>query len=653
MMNKTIGILAHVDAGKTTFSEQLLYYTKSIKNRGRVDHKNAFLDSHEIERQRGITVFSDQGMFTYGDSSYYLMDTPGHTDFSPEMERGIQTMDYAIIIVSAVEGIEGQTESIWELLRKHQIPCFFFINKTDREGADVQQAVHDIRSNFTADVCDITDSLFADGRMNEGLIEYVAERDEALLNEYMEKGYSKDLWLNTLRRLIKTNKIFPYACGSALQGIGVESFLQNLDQLTITEYSSEEPFAGQVYRIRHDEHGTRITYIKGLSGSLKVRDTINYGDAENTVTEKITQIRLYNGRDYKAVDRVEAGQLFAVTGLTMTTVGDGVGALKKRASYEMVPTLKSKVIFEPKVNVKEALAYFKMLNAEDPSLNVTWEERLQQIHIHVMGQIQLEVLEQLVKERFSLNVTFNTPEILYKETITTDTIGCGHFEPLGHYAEVHLQLRPGERNRGITFQNACHADDLSLGNQNLIRHHLFEREHHGLLTGSPLTDVEVTLLTGKAHNKHTSGGDFREAAYRALRQGLEKASNVLLEPYYHFKIKVELDHIGRVISDIGQAHGSFDAPRSEGNKATITGTVPVATFMDYSSQLAAFTQGKGALSLTFAGYDRCHNEQEVIEMIGYNKDADAEYTSSSIFCAKGQGYTVSWEEAEAKMHALK
>lgn len=652
-MNKTIGILAHVDAGKTTFSEQLLYYTNSIKHRGRVDHKDAFLDSHDIERQRGITVFADQGMFTYGDSNYYVLDTPGHIDFSPEMERGIQAMDYAIVIISAVEGIEGQTETVWELLRKHGVPCFFFINKSDRIGADVQQVVEDIRSTFTANACDITDNLLSDGVMSEELIEFIAERDEALLDHYMVEGYSQDLWLNTMRRLIQENRIFPYTCGSALQGIGVDRFLQKLDLLTVTDYCNEQPFAGRVYRIRHDDQGTKITYIKALSGTLKVRDTIDYGVAEHMVTEKVTQIRLYNGREYKAVDRVEAGELFAVTGLTRTHVGDGVGALQERVSFDLIPTLKSKVIFEPNVNVKEALASFNMLNAEDPSLNVTWEEKLQQIHIHVMGKIQLEVLEQLIKERFNLNVTFGTPEILYKETIVTETIGYGHFEPLGHYAEVHLQIQPGERNHGIVFQNACHADDLSVGNQNLIRHHVFEREHHGLLTGSPFTDVVVTLLTGRAHNKHTSGGDFREATYRALRQGLEKTQNVLLEPYYHFKIKVELDHIGRVLSDISQAHGRFDAPKSEGNsKVIISGTVPVATFMDYNSQLASFTQGKGFISLTFAGYDRCHNEQEVIERIGYNKEADAEYTSSSIFCAKGQGYTVGWEEAEESMHGL-
>lgn len=651
-MNKTIGILAHVDAGKTTFSEQLLFDTQSIKQRGRVDHKDSFLDSHQIERQRGITVFSDQGMFSYGGSNYYLIDTPGHIDFSPEMERGIQAMDYAIVLISAVEGIEAQTEIVWELLRKHHVPCFFFINKTDRLGADVQQVVRDIQANLTKEVCNLTDSLFEDGGMNEELAEFIAGRDEALLDHYMEQGYSKELWLSTMLRLIQDNQIFPYASGSALQGIGINNFLRQLDQLTVTNYCSAEPFAGRVYRIRHDEQGTRVTYIKALSGTLSVREIIEYGDAENVMTEKITQIRAYNGRDYKVVDHVEAGELFAVIGLSMATVGDGVGALKEKASYDMVPTLKSKVIFEPKVNVKEALKYFKMLDAEDPSLNVTWEERLQQIHIHVMGTIQLEVLEQLIKERFNLNVGFGQPEILYKETIDTETKGYGHFEPLMHYAEVQLQLQPGERNSGIQFENACHADDLSLGNQNLVRHHLFEREHHGLLTGSPLTDIIVTLLTGRAHNKHTSGGDFREATYRALRQGLEKADNILLEPYYFFRIKVELDHMGRVISDIQQAYGRIDPPQTEGQKAILTGTVPVATFMEYNSKLSSFTQGKGSLSLTFTGYNRCHNEQEVISRISYNKNADAEYTSSSIFCAKGQGYTVSWEDAESKMHGM-
>jgi ribosomal protection tetracycline resistance protein len=650
-MNKTIGILAHVDAGKTTFSEQLLFHTKSIKQRGRVDHKDAFLDSHDIEKQRGITVFADQGMFSFRKSQYYVIDTPGHIDFSPEMERAIQVMDYAIIIISAVEGIEGHTETVWELLRKYQVPTFFFINKIDRVGADASRVVEEIRVNLSEDVCDITEA-FNDGIMTEDLIEFLAERNEFLLEYYLENGYHQELWLQSMQEMICDNKLFPCSCGSALQDIGIEGFLEKLDLLTLTDYENQGPFSGTVYKIRHDQNGTRITFIKALRGTLTVRDELIYGDTENNQFEKITQIRVYSGSKYSIVNQVAAGELFAVTGLSLSSVGDGVGVLREKNNYEMVPTLKSKVIFETNVNKREALQFFKILDSEDPSLNVIWEEALQEVHIHVMGKIQLEVLELLVWDRFQLKVNFDEPEILYKETIETSVVGYGHFEPLGHYAEVHLKLEPGERNSGIRFENACHADDLSVGNQNLIRHHLFEREHHGVLTGSPITDIKVTLLTGRAHNKHTSGGDFREATLRALRQGLEKATNLLLEPYYQYKIKVELEQMGRVISDIQTANGSFDTPITEGNKAILTGVVPVATFMNYNSQLASFTQGRGSIQLVFAGFHRCHNENEVIERIGYNKNADTKYTSSSIFCSKGQGYTVPWDEAEAKMHGL-
>jgi ribosomal protection tetracycline resistance protein len=650
-MNKTIGILAHVDAGKTTFSEQLLYHTKSIKQRGRVDHKDTFLDSHDIEKQRGITVFADQGIFEYGDSQFYVIDTPGHIDFSPEMERAIQVMDYAIIIISAVEGIEGHTETVWELLRKYKVPTFFFINKTDRVGADVNRVIEEIQENLSEDVCDITES-FTDGEMREELVEFIAERDEVLLDTYMEKGYQKDLWINTMIEMIREYKLFPCCSGSALLDIGIDSFLKKLNQLTATHYTKNESFTGRVYKIRHDQNGTRISFIKVLRGTLRVRDEVNYGNVEDSISEKVTQLRVYNGNKYKTVDQGEAGELIAVIGLSQTSVGDGIGALREKVSFEIIPTLKSKVIFESNVNIKEALRNFKLLDSEDPSLNIAWEESLQEIHIHVMGKIQLEVLEQVVFDRFQLRVKFEEPEILYKETIESKVNGYGHFEPLGHYAEVHLQIEPNERNNGIIFENNCHADDLTVGNQNLIRHHLFEREHHGILTGSPLTDVKVTLLTGRAHNKHTSGGDFREATFRALRQGLEKATNILLEPYYHFKIKVELDHLGRVLSDIQQAHGRFDSPLTEANKAIITGEVPVATFMNYSNQLASFTQGKGTLQFIFAGYNRCHNEKEVIDRIGYTKNTDPIYTSTSIFCSKGQGYSVPWDEAEEKMHCL-
>lgn len=641
-MHKTIGILAHVDAGKTTFSEQLLYHTHTIRQRGRVDHQDSFLDSHTIEKNRGITIFADQGIFSYNNSTYYIIDTPGHVDFSPEMERAIQVMDYAIIIISAVDGVEGHTETVWQLLRKHQVPTFFFINKTDYEDTDAASVLSEIRATLSEDICDITNTF------DEELIEFIAERDESLLETYMDNGFDQDLWTQALRCMVKENKIFACASGSALKDVGIVEFLDKLDLLTTTSYKADDVFAAQVYKIRHDESGNRVTFLKIVRGTLKVRNNVTYNDQ----TEKITQIRLYSGNKFKTADQALAGELVAVTGLTSASIGDGIGAISQKTAFEMIPTLKSKVLFEASIHVKEVLRCFKLLDAEDPSLRVFWDEYFQEIHVHVMGVIQLEVLEQIVLERFGFHVTFGEPKILYKETIDNSVRGYGHFEPLRHYAEVHLLIGPTARNSGITFANTCHANDLSIGNQNLVRHHLFERDHHGLLTGSALTDVKITLLTGRGHNEHTHGGDFREATYRALRQGLEKAENILLEPFYDFSIKVHMDLIGRVLSDIQQAAGTFDPPESIGDKVLVKGRVPVATFMNYSTAFASFTHGKGSLSLVFSGYHRCHNTEEIIETLGYNKEADPEYTSTSIFCAKGKGYPVYWDEAEAAMHCL-
>lgn len=641
-MYKTIGILAHVDAGKTTFSEQLLYHTNTIRQRGRVDHQDSFLDSHTIEKNRGITIFADQGIFTHNNSTYNIIDTPGHVDFSPEMERAIQVMDYAIILISAVDGIEGHTETVWQLLRKHKVPTFFFINKTDYEGTDPASILVEIRDTLSEDVCDITNTF------DEELIEFIAERDEALLETYMDSGFDKDLWTITLQQMIKENKVFACASGSALKDFGIIEFLDKLDLLTTTSYKADDAFAAQVYKIRHDESGNRVTFLKLVNGTLKVRDSVTY----NEQTEKITQIRLYSGNKFKTIDQALAGELVAVTGLTNASIGDGLGAISQKTEFDMIPTLKSKVLFDASIHVKEVLRCFKLLDAEDPSLRVFWDEYFQEIHVHVMGVIQLEVLEQIVLERFGFHVTFGEPKILYKETIDNSVRGYGHFEPLRHYAEVHLLIEPAERNSGITFANTCHANDLSIGNQNLVRHHLFERDHHGLLTGSALTDVKITLLTGRGHNEHTHGGDFREATYRALRQGLEKAENILLEPFYDFSIKVHMDLIGRVLSDIQQAAGTFEPPENMGDKVLVKGRVPVATFMNYSTVFASFTHGKGSLSLVFGGYNRCHNTKEIIETLGYNKEADPEYTSTSIFCAKGKGYPIYWNEAEAAMHCL-
>ncbi|MER2190369.1 MAG: translation factor GTPase family protein [Solibacillus sp.] len=634
---KTIGVLAHVDAGKTTFCEQLLYHTNSIRTRGRVDHQDAFLDNHAIERERGITIFAEQGRFVYKGDTYTLIDTPGHVDFAPEMERAIRVMDAAIIIVSAVDGIEGHTETVWQLLRANGVPTFFFLNKTDREGANVDAVMYAIQQELSSD------AVLFDGNI-EGVKEWLAERDEKMMELYFDGHLTDDIARTALAERIAGEQAFLCMAGSALKDEGILEFFEQLSLFTKTQYNKSAPFRAEVFKIRHDNQ--RLTFMKALSGLLQVRDEFTFGEA----IEKVTEIRLYNGQRFESVQRVEAGDIFAVKGLLTPQIGDCIGEEATTKDFQMVPTLQAKVDYTGTLHIKEVMRMFRELEAEEPSLRVHWNEQFQEISVHVMGVIQLEVLAEILRTRFSLAVTFGTPQILYKETIQTVVTGYGHFEPLKHYAEVHLLLTPNERGLGITFSNACHADDLTVGHQRLIEKHLFERAHHGLLTGFPVTDLHVTLLTGRAHNKHTDGGDFREATFRALRQGLEQAENVLLEPYYRFKMKASAEHIGRIMTDIQQASGTFDAPTMTEESVTITGRAPVATFMHYSTQFAAFTNGKGALTLRFDGYDVCHNTEEVIVQIGYRKDADPLYTSSSIFCAKGKGYSVPWDEAKEAMH---
>ncbi|MFW5980785.1 MAG: GTP-binding protein [Halanaerobiaceae bacterium] len=649
-MNKVIGVAAHVDAGKTTFSEGLLYHTNTIREMGRVDYKNSYLDKHRLEKERGITIFSDQAVMEYKGDTYYLLDTPGHVDFSPEMERTLKILDYVIIIVSAVEGIQGHTETVWQLVDKHQIPAFFFINKTDREGADVERVLAEIKENLTRDICHISSSL--KGNLPDKVVEFAAERNEKLLQMYLNDDYSQKLWINQIQKMIKENKIYIAARGSALKNQGICEFLDIFHELTVTNYSNEENFKARIYKISHDENENRISHVKILSGKIKVKDKITYKYESEKISEKVNQIRIYNGEKYKTIDCAEAGQLAAIMGLTESRAGQGLGDIDKDFDFNIIPALRSKVIFDESSNVNEIIRAFRILNEEDPSLKVNWEEDLQELHIQVMGPIQLEIMQNILKDRFGLKVEFGEPGIIYKETIKGEVSGYGHFEPLKHYAEVYLKIEAGKRNSGIVFKNECSTDDLSKGNQNLVKQHLFEKEHKGLLTGSPLTDLKITLLTGRAHHKHTSGGDFREATYRALRQGLEKADNILLEPYYDFTIKVDSDYMGKVLSDIEKASGTFEPPVTDNNKFIIKGNAPVSTFMNYSKKLATFTEGKGMINLTFSGYKECHNAKEVIDEIDYDKDADPEYTSSSIFCAKGQGYVVPWYKAEEKMHCL-
>ncbi|MGV3074899.1 GTP-binding protein [Clostridium baratii] len=647
-MNKIIGIFAHVDGGKTTFSEQLLYHTNAIRKRGRVDYKDSFLDSHDIEKKRGITVFSDIAKFDYKEDTYFLVDTPGHIDFSKEMERGIGILDYAILIISGRDGVEGHTETIWNILRKHNVPTFIFINKVDLLLTDLDEVIKEIENDLNTEILMISDL----NNLTEEEIETIAEKDETLLNIYFEEGYDKELWENALKKLIKENKIFISCKGSALLDEGIKEFLDIFSKLTTTNYDDSLDFKGRVFKVRHDDKGNRITFIKALSGTLNTKDEITYIKDSEEIKEKVNGIRIYNGSKFEPSNTLKAGEVFGVLGFTSLKEGMGINT-EDYMINDLKPALISKVIYDEKINSKEVLSYFKILESEDDSLNVNWNEELSELHISIMGNIQLEVLKEVILDRFSLNVDFGEPEILYKETITGETVGYGHFEPLGHYSEVHLKIEEGERNSGITFYNKCHADDLTVGNQNLIKTHIFEKEHKGILTGSPITDLKITLLTGRAHNKHTSGGDFREATKRALRQGLESAKSRLLEPYYKFKITVPMELIGRVISDIQKMSGEFNEPTNYGDKIIITGRGPVKTFMNYPLEFVGFTKGKGNLNLIFEGYDYCHNEDEVIESKGYNKDADKEYTSVSIFCSKGQSYLVDGKDAKEYMHCLK
>ena len=648
-MNKTIGILAHVDCGKTTFCEQLLYHTNAIRKRGRVDNKDTFLDNHDIEKQRGITIFSEQATFKYNESNYYLIDTPGHIDFSPEMERTLSILDYAILVVSAVEGIQGHTETLWNLLKNRKIPTFIFINKIDRVGADVNKVYQQLKRRFSEDICLLSNNSLMN--LSDEEIEFIAGKDEELLNLYFEDNYNNQLWINKLKFLVKERQIFVASSGSALLDQGVREFLDIFNKLTMTNYELADIFTGKVFKIRYDEKGTRITYIKALSGLLKVKDELVYNHNGEEIREKVNEIRAYNGVKYEIKDVASAGDVFAVTGISNMKAGMGIGI--EDSTEEMIPTLTAKVLYDSTVNIKEVLKYLKILESEEKTLNVQYDEILKEMHINVMGKIQLEVLKEIIQERFNLNVEFDKPEILYKETIGNEVNGYGHFEPLRHYAEVHLKLLPGERGEGIVFENRCHNDYLTPGQQNLIKTHIFEKKHRGILTGSEIDDIKVILITGRAHIKHTEGGDFREATKRALRQGLDSAENILLEPYYNFKIEVDNQLLGRVLSDVQKMNGTFNEQQSVGDRVIITGRGPVATFMDYSLEFQALSKGKGGLSLMYGGYDVCHNAEEVIERIGYNKDADPEYTSSSIFCAKGVGYSVKGDEVVNYMHCLK
>ena len=637
MKKIVIGILAHVDSGKTTLSEALLYQSGNISRLGRVDHRNSFLDTFSIERNRGITIFSKQAVLKYKDTEFTLLDTPGHVDFSAETERTLQVLDYAVLVISATDGIQSHTQTLWKLLAKYNVPCFIFINKMDLDGADREQVVSELKTKFSDGCVDF------DRNNTSEFYENIALCDEKLLNQYYE---SETIKKDDIVTCIISRKIFPCRFGSALKLEGVVEFLECLYSYTETpKYSSG--FAGKVYKISEDK-GQRLTFLKITGGSLKVKEILK--SDKNEHSEKVNQIRIYSGDKFSSVDEAAAGTVCAVTGITFAGPGDGLGTEENTGLPVLEPVLTYRLELPDDINVHTALEKMKILGAEDPQLKVVWNERPGEIQVQLMGDVQLEVLQSIIAERFGINVFFGKGNIIYKETIEDTVEGVGHFEPLRHYAEVHLLLKPAKRDSGIVFKSNCKEDLLDKNWQRLILTHLYEKTHIGVLTGSPITDMEITLVSGKAHAKHTEGGDFRQATYRAVRHGMRCAKSVLLEPVYEFTLEVPTENIGRAMTDIQRMHGNFSTPETTGDCSVISGTAPVSTMYDYSREVIQYTHGKGKLICTLKGYEPCHNADEVIENIGYDCDSDTDNSCDSVFCSHGAGYTVKWNEVKSHMH---
>ena len=631
-----VGLLAHVDAGKTTLSESILYQSGAIRNLGRVDHQDAFLDTDEMERERGITIFSKQAVLTWKDTEITLLDTPGHVDFSAEMERVLQVLDCAVLVISGADGVQGHTETLWKLLTRYGIPVFLFVNKMDQEGTDCGKLLAELKSRFSEGCIDF-------GRVETGaeeVIEEIAVCDEQTMEEYLEKG---SVAAASIRRLVAERKIFPCYFGSALHLQGVEELMNGS---CTYQMQKEYPavFGAKVYKIARDGQGNRLTYLKVTGGTLKVKDVIG----ENG--DKVNQIRVYSGEKYELLSEADAGKVCAVTGLAETYPGQGLGAEKDSELPILEPVLTYRIILPDDCNVHTMLRDLKLLEEEEPDLHVVWIEKSQEIHVQLMGDVQIEILQRIIKERFGVLVEFGEGSIVYKETIAAPVEGVGHFEPLRHYAEVHLRLEPGERGSGIQFDSECSEDVLDRNWQRLVLTHLEEKEHKGVLTGSVITDMKITLTSGKAHLKHTEGGDFRQATYRAVRQGLKKAESVLLEPYYEFRIELPSENVGRAMTDIQNRFGKFEAPETLGEMTVLTGIAPVSTLSGYQKDVIAYTGGRGRISLTLKGYDLCHNQEEVVAARGYDSELDLANPTGSVFCAHGAGFVVDWDEVEEYMH---
>ena len=638
MKKIAVGILAHVDSGKTTLSEALMYTSGNITRLGRVDHRDSFLDTFSLERDRGITIFSKQAVMKYKDTEFTLLDTPGHIDFSAEAERTLQVLDYAVLVISGTNGVQSHTVTLWRLLKRYNVPCFIFVNKMDLDGADKLSVMAQLRTNLDENCIDFT------YRNTDAFRESVAVCDDKILEKYYETDTVEN---SDIIRAIKDRKLFPCMFGSALKLDGVREFIDCLDTFTeMPEYGDK--FGAKVFKISEDAQGNRLTFLKVTGGSLKVREVLK--SDKNTNGEKVNRIRVYSGEKFTAVDTAEAGTVCAVTGITFAKPGDGLGIETDSELPMLEPVMTYRVDLEDGIDPHTALSKLKILENEDPQLNVVWNSRLSEIHIQLMGEIQLEVLKSIISERFGMTVSFSTGSIIYKETIENTVEGVGHFEPLRHYAEVHLLLKPLRRGSGIVINSRCNEDLLDRNYQRLILTHLHEKTHLGVLTGSPITDIEIRLVSGKAHAKHTEGGDFRQATYRAVRQGLRSAKSVLLEPVYEFTLEVPSENIGRAMSDIQRMNGTFQPPQPNGEMSIISGTAPASEMGSYTKEVLQYTHGKGRLTCILNGYQPCHNAEEVIESIGYDCDSDAENPCGSVFCSHGAGYNVSWNEVPKHMH---
>lgn len=637
MKKIVVGILAHVDAGKTTLSEALLYQSGNISKLGRVDRRDSFLDTFSLERSRGITIFSKQAILKYKDVEFTLLDTPGHVDFSAETERTLQVLDYAILVINATDGIQSHTHTLWKLLSKYNIPCFIFINKMDLEGCEKSILLTELKNKFGDGCVDFGNNSKSD------FYENIALCDEALLNKYYE---NENLQYSDIINAIKNRRVFPCLFGSALKLNGVDEFLDCLYHYTaMPEYGDE--FAARVYKISEDK-GQRLTFLKITGGSLKVKEILK---SQNNINgEKVNQIRIYSGEKFTAESEADAGTICALTGITFTKSGDGLGSEKDAVLPILEPVLTYSLNLPDNIDAHTALSKMRILEAEDPQLKVVWNGRLGEIQLQLMGDIQLEILETIIKERFGFDASFSRGNIIYKETIADTVEGIGHFEPLRHYAEVHLLLKPAARGSGIQFKTDCKEDLLDKNWQRLILTHLYEKTHIGVLTGSPITDMEITLVSGKAHPKHTEGGDFRQATYRAVRQGLRSAQSILLEPIYEFTLEVPSENAGRAMADIQRMSGSFNPLITNGEFAVITGSAPVSTMYDYAKDIMQYTHGRGKLMCSLKGYEPCHNANEVIAEIGYNCDSDTDNCCDSVFCSHGAGYNVRWDEVKSHMH---